>query len=83
MNKNNINTSHRQVVYARNGMVATTEPQAAQAGLDILRKGGNAIDAAIAVAATLTVVEPTSNGIGGDNFSIISYQGFLVLESNR
>ena len=77
MNKNNINTSHRQVVYARNGMVATTEPQAAQAGLDILRKGGNAIDAAIAVAATLTVVEPTSNGIGGDNFSIISYQGEL------
>jgi gamma-glutamyltranspeptidase / glutathione hydrolase len=77
MTKNTNYSSNRQVVYARNGMVATSEPQAAQAGLDILRKGGNAIDAAIAVAATLTVVEPTSNGLGGDNFSIISYQGEL------
>jgi gamma-glutamyltranspeptidase / glutathione hydrolase len=63
--------SQKHVVYAKHGMVATTEPQAAQAGLDILRRGGNAIDAAIAVAACLTIVEPTSNGIGGDNFSLI------------
>ena len=64
-------TSMRNVIYAKHGMVSTSEPQAAQAGLEILKKGGNAIDAAIAVAACLTVTEPTSNGIGGDNFALI------------
>jgi gamma-glutamyltranspeptidase/glutathione hydrolase len=63
--------SRRNVVYAKKGMVATGQPMAAQAGLEILQKGGNAIDAAIATAATLTVVEPTSNGIGGDNFALV------------
>ena len=67
----------RNVVYAKHGMVATSEPQAAQAGLDILKRGGNAIDAAIAVASTLTVTEPTSNGIGGDNFAIVWYKNQL------
>lgn len=59
--------SQRMVTYARKGMVATTQPLAAQVGLDILKKGGNAIDAAIATAACLTVVEPNSNSIGGDS----------------
>jgi len=61
----------RAVTYASRGMVATSQHLAAQAGLDILKKGGNAVDAAIATAAALTLVEPCSNGIGSDAFAIV------------
>ncbi|NHN31449.1 gamma-glutamyltransferase family protein [Paenibacillus agricola] len=69
--------SQRMVTYARKGMVTTTQPLAAQAGLHILKKGGNAIDAAIATAACLTVVEPNSNSIGGDCFALVWVDGKL------
>ena len=61
----------RSEVMARNGMVATVQPLAAQAGLRILQQGGNAIDAAVATAAALNVVYPANTGIGGDLFTII------------
>jgi gamma-glutamyltranspeptidase / glutathione hydrolase len=62
---------HRSEVMARNGMVTTSQPLAAQAGLEVLRKGGNAIDAAVATAAVLTVMEPMNVGPAGDLFAIV------------
>ena len=69
--------STRNLVYGQRGMSASSNPLAAQAGLEILKKGGNAIDAAIATAAALTVVEPTGNGIGGDAFVLVWAGGKL------
>jgi gamma-glutamyltranspeptidase/glutathione hydrolase len=63
--------SRRSTVFGTRGMVATSQPLAAQAGLEILKRGGNAVDAAVATAACLTVLEPTSNGIGGDAFALV------------
>ncbi len=63
--------SIRYPIYANNGMVCTSSPQAAAAGLDVLKNGGNAIDAAIATASALTVTEPSANGIGSDCFALV------------
>ncbi len=69
-NFNNPYTSTRLPVMARN-VVSTSHPLASQAGLRMLQKGGNAVDAAIAAAAAITVTEPVSNGLGSDAFGII------------
>jgi len=69
--------SRRNMTYASRGMVCASQPQAAQAGLEILKKGGNAVDAIVATAAALTVVEPTANGIGSDAFALLWKDGKL------
>ncbi|MCE9680796.1 gamma-glutamyltransferase family protein [Halomonas alkalisoli] len=69
--------SRRMATFGSRGMVATSQPLGAQAGMQILQQGGNAVDAAIAAAAALTVVEPTSNGLGSDAFAIVWMEGKL------
>ena len=60
--------SNRPLIMGENGAVATNHPQATSVGLDVLRSGGNAIDASIAVSLALGVVEPAMSGLGGDGF---------------
>ena len=69
--------SRRPPTYAPHGMVASSQPLAAQIGLQVLKEGGNAVDAAIAMAAMLNVTEPMMNGLGGDAFVMVFWQGKL------
>ena len=64
-------TATRSVVWAKHGMVCAAQPLAVQAGLEMLKQGGTAVDAAIAVNACLGLMEPTANGLGGDLFAIL------------
>src|SRR5690242_4476054 len=60
--------TYRTLIMGRHGAVGTNHPLATQAGLDVLRAGGNAVDASVAIALTLSVVEPMMSGLGGDGF---------------
>lgn len=69
--------ARRAATRAPHGMVASSQPLAAQVGLQVLKDGGNAADAAIAVAAMVNVTEPMMNGLGGDAFVLVRWQGKL------
>lgn len=74
--------SRRNLVYAARGMAASSHPLATEAGLRIMRSGGNAIDAALAVAAALTVLDPANCGPGGDCFAIVQLRGEPLIGLN-
>lgn len=63
--------SRRSMVYARKAMACTSSPQGAQIGLDVMKVGGNAVDAAVAMAAAMPLLEPTGNGLGSDCFALV------------
>src|ERR1043166_7015323 len=65
----------RSTVMGKSGMVVCSQPRATLAGVEILRRGGNAVDAAVATAAVLGVLEPRSIGIGGDAFALVGTAG--------
>ena len=64
-------SSRRNVVYARHAMACTSVPQGAQIGLEVMKAGGNAMDAAVAMAAAMPILEPTGNGLGSDCFALV------------
>ena len=72
----------RSEAFGVSGMAATSQPQATLAAIEVLRAGGNAVDAAVAAAALLAVIEPTQTGIGGDCFALLKREGQRIVAIN-
>ena len=78
----NFHRPGRSVIYCQEAALATSHPLATAAGIDVLKHGGNAIDAAVCAAAVLGVVEPEQSGIGGDCFALVARPGQKVVALN-